>query len=263
MNRYVKLYTAILKTSFNNFFAYRLDALFSTFFTSGVWSLFNVFSMYLVTLRVESAFGWKTGELILISCIYNIVIGVFSTVFSRGFNEFSTLIDRGKFDLFLLRPIDVQFYISLHTANVNSLFRTVLGIILAVIVVQVYHINISIQGILLFIGGSILAILLLYSLLFILNTFVIWAPKMDNVNDLFYTLRSLGRYPRETFHQLHEILFVFVSPFVIIMSTPTRMLLGKATSYDILELVILTASAMTIARLFWKFALRHYTSASS
>jgi len=205
MKRYLKLYLAILKISLDRFMAYRLDAFINAVFSSGIWTFFNVFSMYLVTLRVDSVFGWKTGELILISCIYNIVIGVFSLLFGRGFSEFSELIDKGKFDLFLLRPIDSQFYVSLHTAYINSLIRTILGTILAIIVINAYHIPIAPLGILFFILGCILAILLLYSLLFFINTFVIWAPRIDNVNELFYTVTgqiSKGNIPTITRNSL-------------------------------------------------------------
>lgn len=263
MKRYLKFYGAIFKISLNNFFAFRLDAFINTFFSSGIWTFFNVFSMYLVTLRIHSAFGWTTGELLLISCIYNIIIGVFSFFFSEGFSKFSELIDKGKFDLFLLRPIDSQFYVSLHTAYINSLIRTVLGSAIAALIIHIYKIPVAPQGVLLFIVGCTLSILLLYSLLFILNTFVIWAPKLDNIKELFYTLRSLGRYPRETFRQLHEVIFVLVSPFVIVMSAPARLLLGKASLYDFMELFVLSVSVFIVSRLFWKFALRYYSSASS
>lgn len=263
MKRYLHLYLAILKVSFHSFFAYRFDAFMNTFFSSGIWTLFNVFSMYLVTLRSESVFGWRRGELILISCIYNIVIGVFSFIFARSISQFAELVDKGRLDLFLLRPIDSQFYVSTHTANANSLFRTLLGIVMAIVVIVIYHIPITLLNVLYFIVGSTVAIVLLYSLLFILNTIVIWSPRLDNINDLFYTLRSLGRYPRESFRQLSEVAFVFVSPFVMVMATPARLLLGKASLYSFGELVVYAIFFFIISRLFWKFALRFYTSASS
>ena len=263
MNRYFNFYKAIFKTSLNSFFAFRLDAFLNTFFSSGIWAFFNVFSMYLVTLRTESAFGWKTGELILMSCVYNIIIGVFGMVFTRGFNEFSNLVDTGRLDLFLLRPIDSQFYVSLHAANINSLFRTFLGTVFAITIITIYHIPVALTGVLGFIAASFFAMILLYSIFFTLNTMVIWAPRLDNLNEVFYTLRSLGRYPRNTFRQLGEFGFVLLSPFVIILSTPTKFLLGRGSLYDFGELVLLALVMFTIARLFWKFAIRFYSGASA
>ena len=249
--------------SLNNFLAYRMDAVITTIFSSGVWTLFNIFSIYLVTLRVPSAYGWSRGELILMSCIYNIIVGIFSLFLGKGVRQLSDFVSTGRFDLFLLQPIDAQLNESLHAASINSGFRTVLGSIMAAVVVVAYAIPIAPLNILFFIYGLFCSVLLLYSLVFILNTFVIWSPKLDNINELFYTLRSLGRYPRNVFRQLGELGFVIVSPFVIVLAGPAKLLLGKSGWYDTLELTFLAFVTFVISRVFWKYALRHYTSASS
>lgn len=249
--------------SLNQFISYRLDALINIFISTGVWVAFNVLSMYFLTLKTGTVFGWVPGELILIACLYNVFIGIFGFLFVRNMNEFSELINSGRFDLILLKPIDSQFYTSTHTVGISSVIRTALGIGLAIFVCITFHIPIAGINIFLFFFSLIASLLLLYSLLFFLNTFIIWAPKLDNVNELFYTLRAMGRYPIETFKQLSEVFFVFASPFVIVLSTPTKILLGRATLYDISELVVLALVLFVATRLFWQFALRHYTSASS
>lgn len=261
--KYLKIYNAFLKIGVNRFLAYRADAFINVFVTTGVWVFFNVFSMYMVTAKTGGVFGWERGELILIACLYNIVIGVFGFLFVRSMSEFSELVNTGKFDLILLKPLDSQFYTSSHVTGLPSLIRSVLGVIIAIAVSISFGINVFFHNVIFFILASVSSLMLLYSLLFFLNTFTIWVPKIDNINELFYTLRAMGRFPRETFRQLSEIIYVFASPFVIVLSTPTRVLLGKATAYEVMELVSLTVLTMVIARLFWQFALRFYTSASS
>lgn len=261
--KYTKVYKAFLEIGMNRFLAYRADAFVNLSVSTGVWVFFNVFSMYLVTARTGGVFGWKRGELILIACLYNVIIGIFGFLFVRSMNEFSELVDTGKFDLILLKPFDSQFYTSSHKTNIPSLIRSILGTIIAIIVCVSFHITITLLNVLFFLMASVLSLFLLYSLLFFLNTFTIWSPKIDNITELFYTLRAMGRYPRETFRQLSEIFYVFASPFVIVLATPTRVLLGKATVYEVIELAVFSISTMIIARLFWRFALRYYTSASS
>lgn len=263
MKRYFRWYGAIFRMSLDNFLAYRTDAVITTIFSSGVWSLFNIFSMYLVTLRIPSAYGYSRGELILISCIYNVIVGVFSFFVGKGVRQLSDFVATGKFDLFLLQPVDAQLSESLYSVSINSGFRTVLGSIMAVYIVSIYHIPIAPIDILWFALSVVCSVILLYSLVFSFNTLVIWSPRLDNINELFYTLRSLGRYPRNVFRQLGEVGFVLVSPFVIVLAGPAKILLGKATWYDVTELLLLTSAAFVAARLFWKFALRYYTSASS
>ena len=263
MKRNIRLFLAIFKISMNHFTTYRLDAVFNFVFTSGIWALLNVTSMYVIAIKAKTIFGWSTGELILLSCIYNVFIGVFGFLFARGFNEFSEIVDTGKLDLFLLKPLDAQLYLSIHTLGVNYLVRTLIGVILAMVTISTFQLNVTWIGVPLFVVTSFIGVFLLYSMLFGLNIFVMWAPRLDNINELFYSLRSLGRYPRDSFRQLGEVGFVLLSPFVIILATPAKMLLGTASVYDFLELLIAAVVMFTITRLFWKFALRYYTSASS
>lgn len=263
LKRYLRIYKSLIAISMDRFFAYRTDTFINFFIGTAVWVFFNVFSMYLVTLKTGGVFGWSRGELILIACLYNVIIGIFGFLFVRSMTEFSDLVNTGKFDLILLKPLDSQFYTSTHIAGISSLIRTLLGIILAVVVIVYFRIQIEFLNIILFTLSLVLSLLLLYSLLFFLNTFTIWTPKIDNITELFYTLRAMGRFPRETFRQLSEIFFVFASPFVIVLSTPTKILLGKATLYDLGELALLSILGLIITRYFWQFALRYYTSASS
>jgi len=263
MKRNIRLFIAIFKISLTYFSTYRLDALFNFIFTSGIWALLNITSMYVIAIKAKTVFGWATGELVLLSCIYNVFIGVFGFLFARGFNEFSEIVDTGKLDLFLTKPLDAQLYLSIRTLGINYLLRTLIGIVLAMITISVYQLNVTWMRVPLFVVTSAIGVLLLYSILFGLNIFTVWAPRLDNINELFYSLRSLGRYPRDSFRQLGEVGFVLLSPFVIILATPVKMLLGTATLYDFFELLIAAVVMFAITRLFWKYALRHYTSASS
>ena len=99
MNRYLNLYKSFFVVSLNQFLSYRLDALVNIFISTGVWVAFNVLSMYLLTLKTGGVYGWGRGELILISCLYNVFIGLFGFLFVRNMNAFSELINTGKFDL--------------------------------------------------------------------------------------------------------------------------------------------------------------------
>ena len=262
MNHFIKTYRAVLSISLTRYLTYRIDAITNTFLSAGVWSVFNIISMYLVSSRSTTIFGWTPGELILISCLYNIFIGIFAFFFMRGISEFPDIVDRGLLDSLLLKPLDSQFYVSAHSAQYQSLIRVLIGIVLGTVVCNVYGIPISPINSVLFLLSLVPALILLYACLFMINTLIIWSPRTDNITHLFYTLRSLGRYPRETFSNAHELVFVFVAPFVIVLSTPARILLGKATLYDALELCIAAAIFFVASRMFWKFALRHYTSAS-
>ncbi len=263
MNHYIKTYRAVLSISFHRFLSYRMDVFINSVLASGMWTFFNVLSMFIVSSRAKTIFGWEQGELILISALYNIFIGIYAFFLARGISEFSDLVDKGMLDSILLKPLDSQFYTSANAAQYNSLIRLILGTCLAVLISIHYNITVHPINMIYFAFSIVPSMILLYSVLFLINTLIIWSPRTDNITELFYTLRSLGRYPRESFQRAGELVFVFLSPFVIVLSTPSRILLGKATAYDVMELCVAAAVAFAAARMFWKYALRHYTSASS
>ena len=150
MKRFFQLYSSFIKFSFAQFFVYRANALFGTVIQSSLWMLFNLFSIYLVTLRTGSVYGWTVGELILISCVYNLFIGVFGFIFVRGLNDFSELVNSGRLDLFLLKPVDSQLYVSANTPEFKAAVRLVVTPILIALVAHAYHISIHPINVLIF-----------------------------------------------------------------------------------------------------------------
>jgi ABC-2 type transport system permease protein len=263
MKKYIRIYRAYLRFSFNRFLSYRFDAVVNTIFSTGIWIFFTIFSMFVLTRRTGGIVGLSADELILLSCIYNIFVGVFGAVFMSNFNDFSDLVNLGKLDTFLLKPVDSQWSVSLSIFYFASLLRLVIGIILTVLFVTISHIHIQSIDILIFICLFFVAQILLYACLFTINTILIWVPRLDNITDIFYQLRSLGRYPAEAFSHVSELLFVLLSPFIIVLATPTKALLHRVTFFDISYLLVATVVMMIVARMFWIYALKNYTSASS
>lgn len=263
MRQYLRLFKSIAVINFSQAFTYRADSIWASFISSALWGGFNIFSMYLVTQKIHGAYGLTAGELILLSCIYNVIIGIFGVFFMKSLNEFPQIIDKGTLEYFLLKPVNSQLYISTHTFEVKHLTRIIIGILFIFVIAHIYAISLTVINTLLFFVMILVGIALLYACLFILNTIAIWSPGMNNINELFYSLRSIGRYPRDMFSQINIFIFAFVAPFVIFVATPAKVLLGKASVYEVAELILLAVIMLGISHLFWKFALKHYASASS
>lgn len=243
--------------------AYQFDALVDIFFSTSVWVFFTVFSTVVLTGKTGGIYSWSRNEIILLACLYNIFVGVFSSIFTPNINEFSNLVLKGLLDSYLLKPIDSQWNVSLSKISFTSLFRTLLGLIITVIFVIQAKIVIQPLDIFYCVILFMVAQVLLYSCLFIINTILIWAPRIDNISEIFYTLRSLGRYSPDVFERANIVVFFVLLPFIIILATPAKVLLHRASMFDVIQLIVMTIVFFSLSRLFWKFALRNYTSASS
>jgi len=81
----------------------------------------------------------------------------------------------------------------------------------------------------------------------------------------YFTCLNTARYPDVICPRIFRMIFGWVIPVVIIANIPARLLiksLGQPVQL-MLHLVIASSIIFWLSRIFWRFALRHYSSASS
>lgn len=262
MRRYFSVYFSLLKVNFSSLVAYRSNFI-NNVVTSIAWGTFSILSVALLLTRTPTIFGWKREEILLLAATYSIFIGFFHMIFSRNFERMSRMVQFAELDYVLIKPIDSQFLLSVWLINFTSLFRVVVGIIFASILLSLLHIQPGISEITISIFLLFLGLLCLYSLWFSVTTLTIWFPRLSNIVDVMYTISSMSRFPREMFREFSAYLFYFLFPLMFIIVTPVKALLARASIFDFMGLLVSVVILFGFSRWFWKFALRFYTSASS
>lgn len=261
MKRYFRVYTVLGKLSLETLLAYRSNFV-NSIVSSLSWGFFSFFSILLLVSKTTSIYGWTPTEIILLTCGYSILIGVFHTLFSTNFERMADLINLGQLDAFLLRPLDSQFSLSLWWVNYTSIVRILLGGGFLWYIMHTSATPVTVVSAASFIVLVSVGILLLYSLWFITATLLVWFPRMSNVIELLYNVSGVVRYPGEMYrHALGYMFFLFL-PLTLIITTPVKLLVGKSASWEMILLVVFAVCFLVISRMFWKFALRYYASAS-
>lgn len=259
MKRYIKVYILLLTMNFQVLTAYRANFINSVISTI-VWGSTSFISIFLLTARTNTVYGWTREELLLLTAIYNIIIGTFHTLFSRNFERFSQIIHFGEFDSMLIKPIDPQFSMSFWLFNYTGVFRIIAGILFALFLLPSYAL--SLFNLASFVILGLVSIALLYSIWFLISTLIIKFSNLSNIVDILYQINGFTRFPQEMFQQLNMFAFSFLVPITIIVTVPTRFLISKASYSDFLLLVAISIAFLVVTRLTWKYALRYYTSAS-
>lgn len=262
MKHYFKIYKALIRINFSLLLIYRANFLNSAIATVG-WGIFQIIFMTLLTSKTKSAFGWRSQEMIILAVSYTIIIALFHFFFSRNFDYFSKIINKGELDYYLLKPVDSQFLMSLSHISWAQILRFFLGIGLMFYFLNKYNYDITLTNILGFFTLALFGLTLLYSLWFIVATILIWYPNLDNLVEVLYTINGFARYPSEMFNNISSLLIFFILPYTFTIATPTKALLGRILSGDIVMILLISTGLFFISRSFWKFALRFYTSASS
>ena len=223
----------------------------------------SLYSVIMLTARVTDAYGWQREELLLFNGIYGVIIGIFHMFISINMGRLSKVIHMGELDGILVKPIDSQFAVSLWMVNFATIFRILMALGYSIWIAGQLHLVVTIPQLVLFVFLACVSLILLYSLWFLILTNLIWFSNMTNLVLFMYSFESMARFPKEMLQQLASFLFVFVMPLALVINTPSRALLSRLDYKDALVVLVLAGGLWFVSRWYWRFALRHYTSASS
>lgn len=262
MKHYLNVYKRLLIINFAQITAYRAN--FLNFLIAGtIWGFFSIFSILLITSKVDSVLGWSKVDILLLTVVNQIIIAIFHMLFSSNLERFPLYVEQGKLDSYLLKPIDSQVLVSIWFIRIISFSRVFMALIFLWYVIATYHIHINFIHVLMSIPLMIIGIAILYCIWFVICVLSIWFTRLTNIPEVLYTLNSVSRYPPQIYQELGFIIFLFVFPLTIIGVTPLEGFLGRLSLGNGLFFLVFAVVTLIITRVYWKFALRSYTSASS
>lgn len=207
--------------------------------------------------------GWSWPQALVVQGIYTLLDGVATTWLRPNLGAIVTHVREGTLDFVLLKPIDSQFWLSLRTLSPAGLSELVLGLGLigwalprTGAVVGPHQVALAL--VLLAAGG-----LILYALWFLLAATSIWFVKTWNATEVLRAALTAGRFPVTAYPPGLRLLFTLVLPVAFLTTVPAQALLGRSTGGWVAGSLLMAAISFALSRSFWRFALRHYTSASS
>ena len=90
-----------------------------------------------------------------------------------------------------------------------------------------------------------------------------WLVQVDTLDTLFYSVFETARYPVSFFKGLIRAVLTFAIPVAFATTFPAQALLGTVDLRLLLAGVALATLALLLTHLFWNYAVRYYSSASS
>jgi ABC-2 type transport system permease protein len=206
--------------------------------------------------------GWSYREAIVVVGLFTLMQGFIGTVLYPNLNKIGESIRLGTMDFTLLKPVDTQFLVS--TRNIN-IFRLVdMGIGFGLIIWAAAGIpEVTPQRLVVGLALLLIALVMVYSIWFLLTTSAFWFVKVDNITELFNGLFRAGQFPVSSFPAWIRLLFTFVVPVAFITTVPAEAIVGRLTVESALAAAGLALALLMVSRWFWRVAVRNYTSASS
>ncbi len=260
MGRYLHLLRLFWTTSIAAELEYRLNFAIAALTSLGnlVGSLFGLFLFYRTGYAFE---GWSWDQALVVMGMFTFMQGISNTFLAPNLNRIVEQVEQGTLDFVLLKPVSAQFWLSTRTISPWGLPD--LGFGIGLIAYGSHRLDLAIAKSWLGLFPLIFGILILYSLWYMLGTTSIWFVKTYNITEVLRGFLEAGRYPIIAYPVAYRVFFTFVIPVAFLTTVPAQVMLGNIQLYWLLGSLGLAIGLLALSQIFWKFALRYYTSASS
>jgi len=205
--------------------------------------------------------GWSFREALLVTGFFMLTEGVISVFIQPNMSKIAEAVRTGNMDFTLLKPIDAQFNVSTRNLNVLRFPDLLIGLGL---------IGYAASGLEVTPGGALAAavlygsaVVIVYCIYLGLSTTAFWFVKTQNVTELFSGVFGAARFPVAAFPVPVRFVLTFVLPVAFITTVPAQALTGALGGGLALASPLIAAALFLATRLFWRYAVASYTSASS
>lgn len=205
--------------------------------------------------------GWTREESYLVVALFTLLDGITSSALSPNLSRIVSHVQRGTLDFILLKPLDAQFQLSTRNLTPWGFPNIVFALILIGYVGP--RIPLAWWAYPLGAVAVLLSILILYALWFMVATTTIWFTKIWNATEVLRSFIEAGKYPMSAYHPAVGFFFTFILPVAFLTTIPAELMRGTSGPRFLVIEAGIAAVLLTVSRVFWKWAMRFYTSASS
>lgn len=261
MRRYLRIYRTFFASSLIREMEFRAN-----FFAKVVQSVGFIAFFLLIVLVIygntDSVAGWGRGEAFLLTATVFLIEGLF-TMFFRSLHEIPGQVRLGTLDFVITKPVDTQFWISTRRFNLEQIGVLLSGTAMMAMGIAQSRITPGVLEWLAYVTLLIAALAMYYAFTLAMMTTGVWLVRVDNLWVLTENVATIARYPLDIYALGVQRLFLFVFPLAFLGTVPVRQL-TRGFDPAMVGLGLLWAVVgLALARGFWRYALGHYTSASS
>jgi len=226
------------------------------------------FVLFIVSIfrHVPSVAGYSLEEVAIFYLTFSLV-DIIAQIFIRGIYMVGRDIREGDMDFYLIQPINPLFRVC---SNLVDFLDFLMLIPVAALILWIFPHLLQDYSTLELLGNGTLYVLLCLNGLVIAFAIHVWiasltvrTQQMEETIWVYRDLVNLGRFPVDIYTPFLQGILTFVFPIAVMVSYPSKALLGILSLEKILLAFALSAVFLTFAMESWKRALRHYSSVSS
>jgi ABC-2 type transport system permease protein len=196
---------------------------------------------------------------------HQIIAQLFQAFFFVNVANIPELVRTGKLDSLLVLPLDSQFVVSTKQFGLDSIVNALVGMAVVIFSLQRLHITPGSMAIALYLVALGFGVAIHYSIMLSLAAVSFWIVRAQGLVYGYFNFLNIARYPDVIFPQVFRWIFGWIVPVIIVANIPARLLIKSLgqPAWLMFHLIAAGSLAALLSRAFWRWALQHYSSASS
>lgn len=262
LRRYFGLLWMFARLCVQDSAAYRMDFVFHIFAT-----LFHVgtelVALWVIFSNTNSLAGWSPIEILALLGVFRVMLGVITLFIAPNMRQLMDDIRIGTLDFLLLKPINSQFFASTRRMIIWRLMDIAVGLLIAAFACWKMTGSIPASRVAFFVLLLAAGITVIYSFWLFLGTLAFWFTRITNIEMVFWNIFEAGRYPVQIYRPWVRWGLTYIIPLAFLTTFPASALVGKANPTGLAAAALVAAASLTLASLFWRYGVRHYSGASA
>lgn len=262
--RYLKLYWNFLKNCIRRETLYRFN-FFVNIFTVVFGYVANILFYYFVyNAGIESISGWNAYQVYVLLATVWIVDSLFGGVFFFNLIRIPMKVKNYELDGLLTKPVNPVFMLSLRQFNLGLFSGVFFGIGFLIYIIIKGSLYVGLGEALGYMLLVCCAVLLLFSVLFIMVTFSLKFVRIQGLIQMFWTLMEVGKNPHSIYPAALKTAFTFLIPAIVIYNFPSQILINNHflefmnNGSTVIAAILLTALWLYIAVWYFRKSLKYY-----
>jgi ABC-2 type transport system permease protein len=264
MRRYLEIYSIMLRNSLIRELSFKANFLL-WLVVELLWFCGQIVFFGIIFGQVDHIGDWSKWEVVLLIGTHQMIAQLFQAFFFTNVAAIPELVRTGKLDSLLVLPVDSQFAVSTKQFGLDSIMNAVLGGLVVMVALRNLHIMPSAISVLLYVVAVCFGIAVHYSIMLALAGVSFWIVRAQGLVYGYFNFLQIGRYPDVIFPRLFRFVFGWIVPVIIVANIPARLLIKplEQPAWLMFHLIVAGSIALLGSRIFWRYALSHYASASS
>lgn len=229
----------------------------------GIWISAFIFMIEIIFRNTTSLNGWDHAEVLIVLGLSRIIEGTIDTFITRNIALLPQTVQRGEFDLFLLKPLPSQFSVAFQKFHFYNIGNILGGLAIFVYALRNLDQVPSLPQWGIFLILIAVSFIVFYSFFIMVASLVFRLERLESLWSLLTFFTEPITVPFDIFPRTPRLLITYLIPIAFIVFVPAQAITGKMALWQLPVAILMAITFLTLANLAWASGLRRYTSASS